>query len=157
MQNKAVPGIWLNWLLIVCLLLIVFGLALVFLPDAMQNVIGVNFYNWPLPEDGYSQISTIERNYHMFLYGITGGMLVGWGVLLTFVANGPLKYGSRWAWGAMVICLAIWYVLDTGISLATGFSINAIFNSMIAVSFAVPLLALRPHLKESTITKDFLS
>ena len=143
---QSVPNSWINWLKIICGVFILYGLALVFLPEQIQDVQGAIYYNWPLDEDVFSQVTAIDRNYFMLLYGIIGGVLIGWAVLIYAMVNGPLRYGQRWAWQALIASLSAWFVTDTLISGATGYSINVLFNVVSAVAFAVPLFAIRRYM-----------
>ncbi|MCA9885624.1 MAG: hypothetical protein KC708_21750 [Anaerolineae bacterium] len=145
-MQSTVPKGWIRWMNIVCGLFILYGLALVLLPSQVQDVQGAIYYNWPLGEDAYSQLTSIEYNYHIFLYGVIGGVLIGWSVLIIAVVNGPLQNGYRWAWQALVISLVAWFVTDTLISLATGMTINGLFNLVSTAAFAIPLFVLRPYM-----------
>ena len=66
--------------------------------------------------------------------------------LLTAVVAGPLARRETWAWWAVVGSATLWFVLDTGLSLALGFVGHAAFNVGFAVALAVPLAAIRRDL-----------
>ena len=54
---------------------------------------------------------------------------------------GSFRRGAREAWLIVAVSVAVWFVADTGVSLATGFWQNAVLNTVIAILFAVPLAA----------------
>lgn len=77
-----------------------------------------------------------------FTMRVLGAVLVGWMVLVHEVVRGPLADGQMWAWRALSVCSAIWFVVDTGMSLAVGFPTHAAFNVIFGIALGVPLWAL---------------
>lgn len=77
--------------------------------------------------------------YQKLALGVMGGLTAGWGVTGLFVAWHGVGRQQRWAWWALAEGLAVWFVLDTGISLWLGVPTNAVFNTILAVLLAVPL------------------
>ena len=87
--------------------------------------------------------------YLRLVYGILGAVIVGWMVIIGAIALGPLRRREPWAWWALVVALAAWFVLDTGLSLTLGFVGHALFNVGFTVALAVPLIAIRRQLSVS--------
>lgn len=84
------------------------------------------------------------EEYVAFVYTVVGSVIVGWMVLLAAVVAGPLADGEPWAWPAVVASIGVWFVLDTGASLALGFWTHAVFNVGFLVLIGVPLTRVSP-------------
>ena len=71
--------------------------------------------------------------------------MAGWTVMMIQIVRGPLREGSAWARSVLINSLVVWFVLDTGMSLALGFPLHALFNVPFALALAIPLMKLRQH------------
>lgn len=69
-----------------------------------------------------------------------GATVMGWGITMFFIAFFPLRNRERWAWYSVLVSVLFWFVLDTGISLWFGVSINAILNTAILILVLIPLI-----------------
>ena len=94
------------------------------------------------PEDG-AITSDDGRRYLQLVYGVLGAVIAGWMLLLGMIVVGPLARREPWAWRAVVAAAALWFVLDTGVSLVLGFVGHAAFNVGFGVALAAPLVAIR--------------
>jgi hypothetical protein len=81
--------------------------------------------------------------YTTFIFGVLGAVIIGWMVLTFVVARGPLRRREPWAWTAVAASIGVWFVVDTGFSLAVGQVEHAVFNFGFLVPIAVALAALR--------------
>ena len=91
-------------------------------------------------------IDTAEvRDYLRLPYMVLGAVMAGWTLSMIQLVRGPLREGSSWAFANLVRSLALWLVLDTGMSFVLGHPTHALFNIPFAVALAVPLLSLRPQ------------
>jgi len=129
---------WWRWLVVVTIGIVGFGLSLVVAPDLARRGFGLLVYS---SSDGIDKLGARAVEYIDLAHGVLGAVMVGWGVVLLFALFGPFRHGSRDGWRALVASLAIWFVVDTTISLWTGFWQNAVLNAVIAVLYAVPLAA----------------
>lgn len=75
---------------------------------------------------------------------VLGAVLLGWVIVMILIVRGPLAAGDAWAWKAVVVSLAVWFVADTAMSLARDYPTHALFNVAIVAALAVPLTRLRP-------------
>jgi hypothetical protein len=90
-------------------------------------------------------IDTSEvRDYLRLPFMVLGAVMAGWSLLMIQIVRGPLREGSRWAWLMLVQSLALWFLLDTGMSLVLRYPTHALFNVPFAVSLGIPLRSLRP-------------
>jgi hypothetical protein len=76
------------------------------------------------------------------LNAVCGGMLAGWGVLLYWMAAGPVARGDRQARQAYVLSAGVWFVIDSSASLAAGWPGNAAMNVMFLAGLLGPLAAM---------------
>ncbi len=135
----------------------VMGLVFVLSPS-----LTLSFFDW-MVYGGY-EASPVQadlmdgetRRYAGFIYQVLGAVLFGWAVLLTLVIRGPqldtgdtgdtgdTKKASHlmdaWTWRVFAASFAAWFVVDTTMSLATGFWQNAVFNTLFGIAVAVPLV-----------------
>jgi hypothetical protein len=84
------------------------------------------------------------RDYLRLPFMVLGAVMGGWSLLMIQIVRGPLREGSRWAWLMLVQSLALWFLLDTGMSLVLGYPTHALFNVPFAIALGIPLLSLRP-------------
>jgi hypothetical protein len=90
-------------------------------------------------------IDTSEvRDYLRLPFMVLGAVMAGWSLLMMQIVRGPLREGSRWAWLMLVQSLALWFLLDTGMSLMFRYPTHALFNVPFVVALGIPLVNLRP-------------
>jgi hypothetical protein len=90
---------------------------------------------WPL--DGkQGQFSTEAR----VLNAVLGGIMVAWSLLLYWLIRGPIPNQVPGAKRAYVSSVALWFILDTGGSLAAGWVQNAALNLVFLAGLLLPLL-----------------
>jgi hypothetical protein len=78
-----------------------------------------------------------------WLYGVEGATLVAFGILGLAVVRNAIRRQEPWASKALLWAVAIWFVLDTAVSLAHGIWQNAGLNVVIALAVLIPTSALR--------------
>jgi hypothetical protein len=81
--------------------------------------------------------------HHRFAIGLMGAVTLGWG--LTFYGAFKALFALEPAtaapiWRYLLSISLIWYVVDSGISIATGFWMNAVSNTIVIILFLVPLI-----------------
>ena len=90
-------------------------------------------------------IDTSEvRDYLRLPFMVLGAVMAGWSLLMIQIVRGPLRESSRWAWLMLVQSLALWFLLDTGMSLVLRYPTHALFNVPFAIALGIPLVSLRP-------------
>lgn len=88
----------------------------------------------------------------LLVYGVLGSVLVGWMILVAGIALGPLRAGEAWAWPALAASVGVWFVLDTGFSLAVGSWQHALFNIGFVAVLGGPLVGWRVARRRSHIS-----
>jgi hypothetical protein len=136
----ASAKLWDRWLLLVGWLLVVFGLLLGFLNQTQLFDLAfnrqINSVFWP----NGTPVASIEQ-FQAWIYGVLGFTVSGWGVFVIFLAGNPFSKRERWARNCVFVGITLWYITDTAISLYFGVIFNAVFNTVLAVLFYVPLVA----------------
>ena len=135
MRSRAT---WIAWLQVVLAALLVYALVLVFLGSVAAQLFSALGFGPPESIDGAA-----VRDYLKLPFMVLGAVLAGWAVMMMHIVRGPLRDGSPWARTILIRSVAVWFVLDTGMSLALGFPTHAVFNLIFVTALGIPLLALR--------------
>lgn len=131
-------AIWITWLQVVLALLFVYSLILVFAGSFAGQSFSALGFGPP------ASIDTDEvRDYLRLPFMVLGAVLAGWSLMMIHIVRGPLHGGSAWALPVLVRSLALWFVLDTGMSLVLGYPMHALFNVPFALALGIPLAKLR--------------
>jgi len=102
---------------------------------------------------GANPIQGVEAlGYTRFVYGVLDAVMVGWSVALWFVATGPLRRREPWAWNAVGASVATWFIIDSTLSIMSGYGENALLNLAFAVMLGAPLMAIRRDLHHHSAT-----
>ncbi|MEN9301282.1 MAG: hypothetical protein RLZZ254_1063 [Actinomycetota bacterium] len=130
---------YITWLEAVLFLVLGYSLLLV-----IAGATAGSLFSW----FGFGPEESIDtnavRDYLRLPYMVLGAVMAGWTFLMIQIVRGPLKEKSTWAWTILVRSLSLWFVLDTGMSLALGYPMHAVFNLPFAVALGIPLVRLRP-------------
>lgn len=136
---------FIKWLEVVLFLVLIYSLFLVFAGTTAGSL-----FSW----FGFGPDELIDtaavRGYLRLPYMVLGAVIAGWAFLMIQIVRGPLKEGSAWAWTFLVRSLSLWFILDTGMSLALGYPMHALFNIPFAVALGIPLLRLKAHARLAT-------
>ncbi|MBI5606023.1 MAG: hypothetical protein HY879_22040 [Deltaproteobacteria bacterium] len=135
---------WQKWILVVGIYLVVFGLFLTFF--SQSSLMNVLFNNQIDPH--FWTDSKLPENTFRFqgwIYGVLGAVMAGWGTLIAFWAYYPFKTGEKWAWNGLAFGTGIWYCTDTTISALYGVTFNIVFNTIMLVLLAAPLVFSRKY------------
>ena len=140
---------WQRWLLVFAVLLILFGVGMVFFNttsvfDALFND-NINPAFW-----GSDGPDPTALRFQSWAYGLLGATIAGWGVIIFFLVKIPFAQREKWAWNAFFWGLLLWYVLDTGASIYYGVLFNAAFNTAIFLVALIPLLFTQGRMLEQS-------
>ena len=129
-------GFWRNWFVIWCFAICMFGVVLaggafeatsapVRLVLAMLRGPSEALFDPPL----------------RFSLAVLGAVSIGWAVTLYFVIGAAIALGDRGRplWNAISAGMVSWFVIDSSLSIATGFGLNAVANLALAAMYVVGL------------------
>jgi hypothetical protein len=133
---------WYQWLLVVSLIVVIFGLILAFLYGTalfkpLDEQLSAAF--WSNPGD----VTAAMHHYQHWLVGVLGALFASWGVLLAFITYYPFKRQEKWAWNGLVTALIVWFVVDESFSLYFHVYLNALGNLVFLLLLALPLFFTR--------------
>ena len=132
-------GLWRNWMLAWCWGVAIFGGVL----------IGAGFPATDAPARGLVALMNEGAPFEIdrplrFGLGLQGALSLGLALLVMALVRGSdgraTCAGGRAMWGYAVAAMAVWYVTDSVISIANGFSLNAASNTVLIVMFMAPVL-----------------
>jgi len=78
-----------------------------------------------------------------FSLAVLGAVTLGWSITLLAAFRAALRLGipqSRPVWKLLAVSLIVWYLVDSALSVATGFWSNAALNTVLLAAFLVPIL-----------------
>jgi hypothetical protein len=137
-EDKTLSGFWMNWVTGYCVAVALFGIVLAggafeATSDPVRILLG--FMN---VAGGFDLVPAMR-----FSLGVLGAVSIGWSVTMFAAIQAAnqldrLAGGSIWVMiTASVVC---WYMIDSTLSIATGFWINAIPNTILLVAFLIPVI-----------------
>ena len=81
--------------------------------------------------------------YMRFSLALLGAGTIGWSLTLMAVirvANQLEKQVSQSIWIGITASVVIWYAIDSILSIATGFWLNAVSNTIFSATFLIPVI-----------------
>ena len=79
-----------------------------------------------------------------WLFGIIGGTIVGFHILMVFISENAFKKREFWAYKAMWLGLLSWFIIDRSISIYYGAVHNVIMINLVALCLiGLPLIMTR--------------
>lgn len=94
----------------------------------------LDLLSWPL--DGLQTYAAAETR---FLSALTGGFLLGWGVMIWGLATWVYDAQPEAVRRSVLLGLIAWFVLDSAGSIASGTPSNALFNIIVLLVAVGPL------------------
>jgi hypothetical protein len=125
------------WMKVAAVIVGCFGPVFFFgtmLPTAEPARLTLDILGWPI--DGATTYASPDTR---FLSALTGGFLLGWGVTIWCLASWVYPAAPEPTRRAVVAGLVAWCVLDSAGSIASGNSLNALFNLFFLMLAVGPL------------------
>ena len=130
-------GFWKTWMRVWCWAVLAFGavLALAAVPslDAAPRMVLGLVGGDPVLLD----LPTMR-----FAFGLMGALTLGWGVAMMAMVGLAHTHGAA-VWRSLTASVLVWYVIDSAISVLTGFPLNAVSNTLLTVGYLIPVLVTR--------------
>lgn len=85
----------------------------------------------------------LDLNPHMrFSLAVLGAVTIGWSVTLMAAIQAATrleKHLSQPIWALITAAIVTWYIIDSSLSIATGFWLNAVSNTIFSTAFLIPI------------------
>lgn len=139
---------WQKWLTYANVLTIMVGLLAAFAGnsiffEAHNNGTKEVFFSG---EDFDPEVLTLKN----WLFGIIGGTIVGFHVLMIYISEYAFKHKAKWSYKALWLGLLSWFCIDSGISIYFSAIHNVIFINVVALFFiGLPLIFTRKEFKSN--------
>jgi hypothetical protein len=130
-------GFWKTWMIVWCWMVFGFGVVLALAAFPGPDIAAALFYDlveWPL--DGAVTFEPRAR----FTVAILGAVTIGWALTIFGMIKAAETVGPP-VWRALTTALVVWYVIDSALSILTGVPVNAVSNTVLLVTYLVPVLA----------------
>ena len=129
---------WSNWLALWCASVAVFGVVLMtgaFAETDAAIRILLDRLNGAAPLDMTQPLR--------FSLALMGAVTLGWSVTLLATVRAALILGDAGApvWRLLTASAALWYIVDSCLSVATGFALNVVPNTIYLAAFLLPMAA----------------
>lgn len=131
-------GFWRIWLIVWCGVTGLFGAALAAAGlDGTSGPARRLFEIIGGPERFY-----LDPQTH-FTLAVLGAVTIGWSITLYAAIRAALALGAagRSIWRLTTAGVLVWYAIDSTLSLATGYALNAALNTLLAAGFLLPVIA----------------
>ncbi len=135
---------WQKWLFGFGIYLIFFGFVLSFFGhSAFMDYL----FNDQIDPIFWTQMELPEnaKKFQAWVYGVLGSVIVGWGILIAFIAHYPFKAKERWAYNCIFIGFIVWFMIDTSLSIYYHVGFNVWVNIIFILFALLPLIFTRKY------------
>lgn len=129
-------GLWKTWMTIWCWAVGLFGLVLA----------GAGLPATEGPTRLLFGILGDPAAFHLddqarFTIALMGAVTLGWALTMATAIKAATALGAagRPVWSGLTVSLLVWFVIDSSLSVATGYPLNAGSNTVILVTYLLPL------------------
>ncbi len=131
------PRFWRTWLNTWCAVVCLFGVVLA--GAAFEATDSATRTMFSVLND------TIETEFNAplrFSVALLGAITIGWSITLYAAIRAAHRLGrdGTAVWRLITVGIAVWYVVDGSLSVATGFGPNAISNTLLLAGYLIPVL-----------------
>jgi hypothetical protein len=102
--------------------------------------------------DNFSFLPIIQRNMILWLTGIIGAVLTGWGITLVCMSYQLFFMDHKWIWHTMFVSSIGWFALDTLVSIYIRAWFNVYSNILFFLLILLPISG--HYLAQKIKTKD---
>lgn len=129
---------WYRWIITASFLIFVLGLGIIvtnytsLFDNLFTTQVNQIFWNT-------QTVPAETKAFEQFAYGLMGAMMIGWGIMMTYVASHPFRKQEQWAWHCFTWSVVFWFITDVTVSLYHQVHINAIIDVILVLLFIIPL------------------
>lgn len=131
-------GFWRGWLNVWAAGVVVFGLVLagggLDVTDGAVDML----YGLMGPPGAFEWTPHLR-----FATALMGAVSIGWGLTFFAVFGAAHRLGDQAGpvWRMLTVAAVVWFVIDSTLSVATGFWLNAVSNTGLMIGYLVPIIA----------------
>jgi hypothetical protein len=137
MEDRSMTGFWRTWMTAWCWA--VMGLGVMLTGAAFEATSGPTrllfaVLNGPEPLELSAQMRFSEA--------VLGAVTLGWGLTLMAAIGAANLLGDagRPVWRMIVASVLVWWCVDSALSMATGYGLNVVTNTLFVAAFLLPIL-----------------
>jgi len=148
-KSKNNFNFWQKCLTYTNVLTVLVGLLFAFVGDSFVFEV----YNDYTKENffGGSEFTTEVLQLKKWLFGIIGGMIVGFAILTIGISENAFKNKEPWAYKTICLGLITWFIIDSAVSIYTGAIYNVVLiNLFTLVLIGIPLVMTRSAFKKAS-------
>lgn len=130
---------WYRWIITVSFVVFVCGLITIIsnYTSAFETTVtpqlNLIFFNTPI-------VSPEITDFQRFALDLVGAWMVGWGVMMVYVASTGFRRQEQWAWYSFTWSIVLWFLCGTAVSLYHKVYGNAYANVVLLLLFMIPLI-----------------
>jgi hypothetical protein len=131
-------GFWRNWLNVWSVVVVIFGLVLAGAGLEATDSAAEMLFGFMGPPGGFDWTPHLR-----FATALMGAVTLGWGLTFfaAFGAAHRLGDAAGSVWRMLTVAAVVWFVVDSALSVATGFWLNAVSNTFLMTGYLIPVLA----------------
>jgi hypothetical protein len=137
-MEMGMQGLWKTWMTLWCWAVILFGAILA--AGGLPATDGAVAFLFGLLGNLGADALQLDAPGLRFSVALMGAVTIGWGLTILFLLPAIHAAGAP-AWRGLTAALLIWNVIDGVLSAATGFALNILPNTALAIAYLVPVLA----------------
>lgn len=129
---------WRGWLNVWSVIVVAFGLVLAGGGlDATDGAVEM-LYGVMGPPGGFEWTPHLR-----FATALMGAVSLGWGLTFFAAFSAAHRLGDQAGpvWRLLTVAAMVWFVIDSALSVATGFWLNAVSNTGLMIGYLVPIIA----------------
>lgn len=129
---------WRTWLHIWCVSAGLLGLILAGAAFDSTSLPSHIYFQLIGSPDGYGPTSEMR-----FTLALLGAVTIGWSLTLWTTMQAAFKLNDEEAttiWKLLTLSLLTWFVIDSALSIHTGFGRNALVNTLFLIGFLLPMI-----------------
>lgn len=130
-------GFWRQWMTGWCGAVVLFGVVLV--AAALPGMEAMLLTLLGIMGDAPATVDPALR----FAWSLMGALSIGWGLTLLAVVraiDGLSAAAAAPVWRLTTVSVLAWYVVDSTLSVTSGFALNAGSNTLLLVGYLLPVL-----------------
>lgn len=131
-------GFWKIWMYVWCASVAIFGVVIAL--GGFEATAGP----MRVMLDSLNGEAAVEFNDTLhFSLAVMGAVSIGWSITLLGAIEAAIKLGpeGRSTWMMITASAVVWFVVDSALSVMTGFGLNVIPNTGLLAGYFVPVLA----------------